>query len=66
MGIDPNDPTGGAGGFSTNIDPTEIFKMFFGSEGGEDMGGLGGLGGFGGFPFGGARMFTTSMGGNGA
>lgn len=60
MGIDPNDPTGGAGGFSTNIDPTEIFKMFFGSEGGDDMGG------FGGFPFGGARMFTTSMGGNGA
>lgn len=71
MGVDPNDPMGGAGGFHTNIDPTEIFKMFFGSEGGmEDFGfgnfgGMGGMpGGMGGMP-GGARVFMTNLGGMG-
>lgn len=36
MGFDVNNPMGGAGGFHTNIDPSEIFKMFFGAEGGAD------------------------------
>lgn len=60
MGVDPNDPMGGAGGFGQNIDPTEIFKMFFGGEGGSPFDGFGG----GGFP-GGARIFTTNLGGMG-
>lgn len=49
---------GMGGGFpgGANIDPNEIFKMFFGGGGmgGDDMGGFGGMpggmGGFGGMP----------------
>lgn len=53
LGVDPNDPMGGGGGFGdgasfsqANIDPNEIFKMFFGGGGG-GMGNMGGMGGFG-------------------
>ena len=42
----------GSGMGGMNVDPNDIFKMFFGGGGG--MGGMGGMGGFGGF---------TSMGG---
>lgn len=63
MGVDPNDPSGGAGfsGAGMNIDPTEIFKMFFGGDGG--MGGMGGMGSMGGFD--GARVFKMGAGGPG-
>ncbi|CAD8047804.1 unnamed protein product [Paramecium primaurelia] len=67
MGVDPNDPMGGAGGFETNIDPTQIFKMFFGGEGGSDFG-FGNMGGGefpGGFPGGFHTMFTSNLGGMG-
>ncbi|CAD8059216.1 unnamed protein product [Paramecium sonneborni] len=64
MGVDPNDPMGGAEGFETNIDPTQIFKMFFGGEGGagdfSDFG-FSNIGGSGGF----TTMFTTNLGGMG-
>jgi DnaJ family protein C protein 7 len=52
-GFDPSDPDGGMGGTFTsgaNIDPNEVFKMFFSSSGGGD-GGMGGMGNF--FSFGG-------------
>lgn len=51
-GYDPSDPDGGFGGFSNfspgggggsfemNIDPNDIFKMFFGGAGGGGMGGM--------------------------
>ena len=60
-GVDPNDPESGMGFHSANIDPTQIFQMFFGGGGGmggmDDMGG--GMGG--GFPGG---MFGGMGGGH--
>jgi DnaJ homolog subfamily C member 7 len=57
-GYDPSDPTGGmnfGAGMDMNIDPSQLFSMFFGGGGG-----MGGMGGgmedmFGGMPRGGGR-----------
>lgn len=61
MGVDPNDPSGGGGAeFSNmNVDPSEIFKMFFGSEGG--FGGFGDMGKMGKMGSNGSCVFTTGF-----
>lgn len=67
---DPGSGFGGMGGFTNmsgggggmQVDPSEIFKMFFGGGG---MGGMGGMGGddFGGFSFGSGMGGMGGMGG---
>lgn len=63
-GVDPNDHESGMGGHShADVDPSQIFQMFFGGGGG--MGGdMGGMFGGGGMNSGGARQqFQSSSGG---
>ena len=69
-GVDPNDHESGysdGSGFQSNVDPSEIFKMFFGGGNGfggfsqqdDDFGGFSGFNGSGGsHPF--AQFFTSS------
>jgi len=70
-GYDPSDPDGGMSGghfHEGNIDPNEIFKMFFQGSGGGSAGGMpsgmggGGMSGFPGgmFSFGGDDLFGGS------
>ena len=40
-GVDPNDPESGMGHSHANVDPSQIFQMFFGGGGGGMGGGMG-------------------------
>jgi len=68
QGFDLNDINSGGGGgteFRTsggaNVDPNEIFRMFFGGGGGGGMSGMGGMPGMGGFD--GDDLFSFMSGG---